>query len=62
MSIRPTSNDVLLGRGGNNYAHEGNECLRRIALSRVHEYGSANKTRKGEISRYESAMIEECIL
>ena len=58
MSIRPTSNDVLLGRGGNNYAHEGNERLRRIALSRVHEYGSADKLRKGKISRYEVMEIE----
>lgn len=54
MSIRPTSKDVLLGRGGNNYAHEGNERLREIALSRAREYGASTKTKKGIISGYET--------
>ncbi len=54
MSIRPTSNDVLLGRGGNNFKHEGNEQLKKFAFRRVREYGAANKTEKGLISRYET--------
>lgn len=56
MSIRPTSNDVLLGRGGNNFKHEGNEQLKNFALLRVREYGAATKTEKGNISRYENEM------
>lgn len=53
MSIRPSSNDVLLGRGGNNFKHEGNEQLKNLALLRVREYGAATKTEKGFISRYD---------
>lgn len=54
MSIRPTSNDVLLGRGGNNFKHEGNKQLQNFALLRVREYGAATKSVKGVISRYET--------
>jgi hypothetical protein len=49
--IRANKNDVLLGRGGNNYAHCGNEQLRRIAQGRVGEYMVARKKQKAVISR-----------
>jgi len=42
---------VLLGRGGSNYMHDGNEQLRRLAHSRVREYQNAGRKRKGAISR-----------
>ncbi len=50
-TIRTNINDVLLGRGGNNYAHSGNEQLRRIALDRVGVYMLARKKEKAVISR-----------
>ncbi|KAL7492078.1 hypothetical protein ACHAWT_001449 [Skeletonema menzelii] len=59
MSIRPTSNDVLLGRGGNNYAHEGNERLREIALGRAREYGASTKSIKGIISGQVLQQVQE---
>lgn len=43
---QPNENDVLLGRGGRNYEHEGNEQLRRIARSRMREYQQARKKQK----------------
>jgi hypothetical protein len=56
-TIMPTTtqiheNDVLLGRGGLNYEHEGNGKLRHLACSRVREYQGATKKQKGAISRY----------
>jgi hypothetical protein len=50
-NIRTNINDVLLGRGGNNHAHNGNEQLRRIALDRVGVYMLARKKEKAVISR-----------
>jgi hypothetical protein len=49
--IRTTENDVLLGRGGNNHSHCGNEQLRRIAHDYVGEYIVARKKQKAVISR-----------
>lgn len=49
--ISPTTNDVLLGRGGNHWAHEGNEQLRKFAIRRVREYAAARKKGKALISR-----------
>ncbi len=49
--IRTNENDVLLGRGGNNHSHCGNEQLRRIAHGRVGEYVVARKKQKAVISR-----------
>ena len=51
MSICPNKNDVLLGRGGNNYANEGNQRLKDKALLRAREYGVASKKEKAAISR-----------
>jgi hypothetical protein len=50
-SIRTTENDVLLGRGGNNHSHCGNEQLRRMACARVDDYIAAAKKQKAVISR-----------
>jgi hypothetical protein len=49
--IRTNENDVLLGRGGNNHSHCGNEQLRGIAHGRVGEYIVARKKQKAIISR-----------
>ena len=49
--IRTTANDVLLGRGGNNHSHCGNEQLRQIANARVDDYIVAKKNQKAVISR-----------
>jgi len=46
----PTTNDVQLGRGGNNWAWAGNEQLRRFALGRVQDYATATKKQKALIS------------
>ena len=53
LPIRVNENDILLGRGGRNHEHEGNEQLRRIAHSRVREYERASKKQKAVISRGE---------
>jgi hypothetical protein len=42
----PHENDILLGRGGNNNKHIGNEQLRVMALDRVHKYMKCTKTQK----------------
>lgn len=42
----PHENDILLGRGGNNNKHIGNEQLRVMALGRVQSYMNATKTVK----------------
>ena len=51
-TIVPHENDVLLGRGGRNHEHEGNEQLRRLAHRRVRDYQRATKKEKAVISRY----------
>lgn len=50
-TIRTTENDVLLGRGGNNHSHCGNEQLRRMANARVDDYIAATKKQKAAISK-----------
>lgn len=50
-SIRATENDVLLGRGGNNHSHFGNDQLRRMANARADDYIAATKKQKAGISR-----------
>lgn len=49
--IVPHSNDVLLGRGGNNNKHIGNEQLRLLAKSLAAEYSKASKKQKSNMSR-----------
>lgn len=48
--ITPNENDILLGRGGNNYSWAGNEQLRNMAKSRVEEYQAATKKQKPAIA------------
>ena len=45
------SNDVLLGRGGNNWKHHGNEQLRKMAVERAAQYASLTKKGKSNIMR-----------
>jgi len=47
--ITPTDNDILMGRGGKNNAHIGNEKLRQLARQRASSYLSANKQEKAMI-------------
>jgi hypothetical protein len=49
--IVPHDNDVLLGRGGNNNKHVGNEKLRLMARSLASEYSKATKKQKSNMSR-----------
>lgn len=48
--ITPYENDILMGRGGNNNMHSGNEALRELARQRVIEYTKADKKQKSNIS------------
>ncbi len=47
----PHENDVLMGRGGKNNQHSGNEKLRELARERCEEYRVACKKVKSDISR-----------
>jgi len=50
-TIVPHENDVLMGRGGRNNQHEGNEKLREFARRVKDEYQSASKREKSHLSR-----------
>lgn len=50
-SIQPHENDVLMGRGGKNNQHSGNETLREIARIHCEEYRLSTKKGKSQISR-----------
>lgn len=47
----PHENDVLMGRGGKNNQHVGNEQLRTFARGRSTNYQNASKKGKSSISR-----------
>lgn len=47
----PNQNDILMGRGGKNNQHVGNEQLREIARARCSAYQAASKKGKSIISR-----------
>jgi hypothetical protein len=47
----PHENDVLMGRGGKNNRHSGNEKLRQLARLHAEDYISATKKGKSQISR-----------
>jgi hypothetical protein len=47
----PHKNDVLMGRGGNNNQHSGNERLRGVARTRCEDYRRVSKKGKSDISR-----------
>jgi len=44
-------NDVLLGRGGKNNQHLGNETFRNFARERIEDYRNATKKGKSDLSR-----------
>jgi hypothetical protein len=47
----PHGNDVLLGRGGKNNRHSGNEQLRQMARQYREDYQTATKKGKSQLSR-----------
>eukprot|EP00978_Attheya_sp_CCMP212_P008265 scaffold19345_cov63-Attheya_sp.AAC.2 len=47
----PHENDILLGRGGKNNQHTGNEQLRNLARSQRERYVRCAKKEKSQISR-----------
>jgi hypothetical protein len=52
IAIEPHENDVLMGRGGRNNQHSGNELLRQFARAQGEKYRIASKKGKSAISRY----------
>ena len=49
--VRPHENDVLMGRGGKNNQHSGNEKLREMARLESDNYRKSSKKGKSQISR-----------
>lgn len=49
--IVPHENDVLMGRGGKNNQHSGNEKLRQIARQYSDKYRTSTKKEKSNLSR-----------
>jgi hypothetical protein len=49
--VEPHGNDVLLGRGGKNNRHSGNEQLRQMARQYREDYQIATKKGKSQLSR-----------
>jgi len=49
-ATEPNKNDVLLGRGGKNNQHSGNEQLRRLARDMSGQYAAAPKRNKPSIA------------
>jgi hypothetical protein len=49
--VEPHENDVLLGRGGKNNRHSGNEQLRQMARQYREDYQIATKKGKSQLSR-----------
>jgi hypothetical protein len=49
--LEPHENDVLMGRGGRNNQHSGNEKLRQFARAQKENYRHASKKEKSAISR-----------
>lgn len=47
----PHENDVLMGRGGKNNQHSGNERLRGLARVHCQQYRSSSKKEKSNLSR-----------
>lgn len=49
--IFPHDNDILLGRGGNNNQHKGNQQLRELARAYSYSYKMSSKTEKADMAR-----------
>ena len=54
--IIPNSNDVLMGRGGTNNKHVGNENFRILAQRRSIQYASSSRNNKSQIH---AALVED---
>lgn len=50
--IEPHEHDVLMGRGGRNNQHSGNDTLRQFARVQKDKYRVASKKGKSALSRY----------
>eukprot|EP00521_Asterionellopsis_glacialis_P008046 CAMPEP_0195283752 /NCGR_PEP_ID=MMETSP0707-20130614/2196_1 /TAXON_ID=33640 /ORGANISM="Asterionellopsis glacialis, Strain CCMP134" /LENGTH=417 /DNA_ID=CAMNT_0040342979 /DNA_START=158 /DNA_END=1411 /DNA_ORIENTATION=+ len=59
--IEPTENDILMGRGGKNNQHIGNEKLRDLARGRCEDYRMSSKKGKSYISRELVQRVREMI-
>eukprot|EP00980_Cylindrotheca_fusiformis_P017861 scaffold5653_cov147-Cylindrotheca_fusiformis.AAC.23 len=57
--FQPHENDVLMGRGGRNNQHVGNEQLRVLARKRCDDYVKATKKGKSIISKELVRMVRE---
>lgn len=51
IPLEPHENDVLMGRGGRNNQHSGNDILRQFAREQGENYRAASKKGKSAISR-----------
>jgi len=49
--VEPHENDVLMGRGGKNNQHSGNERLRQLARIQAEKYRTSTKKGKSSLSR-----------
>jgi hypothetical protein len=59
VSLEPHENDVLMGRGGRNNQHSGNEILRQFARTQGEKYRIASKKGKSAISRHIVGQMRE---
>ena len=57
--IEPHENDILMGRGGKNNQHSGNEKLRELARGHCEEYQQSTKKGKSNISRILVQQVRE---
>jgi len=60
-SIEPDEHSVLLGRGGKNNQHSGNDVLRQFAKALAKQYRQSTKKGKSIISRQLVGCVRECI-
>lgn len=51
VDIQPHEHDILMGRGGKNNQHSGNEKLRELARVQAKKYSSSTKKGKSILSR-----------
>jgi hypothetical protein len=59
IPIEPHSHDVLLGRGGRNNQHSGNDILRQFGRLQGENYRVASKKGKSAISRLLVSQMRE---
>ena len=57
--IEPGENDVILGRGGDNWKWPGNQKLQRMALEKIGEYMNARKKGKGQLAEQLVEQVHE---